>query len=252
MSRNQSSSDEAKSEMNPIAIINDFARMHKDDQDYIASIEKRNNLLYVITGGLLIAILASLSLLFMSDDAYFSVDEEGVVHQLKAHSTPVVDRIKRAQHAELIVRSLNSLDFVNRDVILSQMRPFFVGATFDDYELKQNSSGAFKLMDEHNMKYIPSIDPPRLIANKDSGITPAQKECYRTKTLPNGQKKQVSCNTNNLDYEGSFETYEFGVLRDVYSNAKKIDTQRFKVRITLEKSPEEWDGYKVSHYKEKV
>lgn len=247
MSENNKPNNDSNLEVNPVAIINDLARQLKDEKGFSKELQLRNRFLYIVLGVLVVLVAMSGSRLFTAKDYYFSVDQSGNVNQLVDHVEPHVDRIRRMQLAEFIVRTLNSLDFVNRDKLLDEVDHYFVDSIYQDY-LEQQSKN-FDLMDEYNIKYVASIDPPRLIANSDRGISPEQKECYQTKKLKGGGTKEVSCNDNNLDYEGISETYEFPVKRDRYANAKKTDSQIFKVRLTLERSK---DGIRVSHYKEEV
>lgn len=211
-----------------------------------------------IQRGMLVIVLMAVGMLafafmaFSSDSAYFAVDPFGGYSQVQAYDEPNLSREMRLQHAEHIVRALNSLDFIGYKDSLATLEGYFMPATWNGYIQAMEAEGLFERIEMRNLKYTPSINPPRIIANNSKGTVYSDPACYQTIRLEDGSEISADCSATSIEAGGHTETYEFSVKRDLYSNARQVESKTFRVRLTLTKQDNgaRKNGYVVTRYEE--
>ena len=244
----------AKSEfkVNPVFIVSEMTKRIEHQKIINNGLKSSIKRLYLVMGGLCIGIVILLAMAFQQTDKYFVVDSFGQFIPVHGYESALVTRERRVQHAEYIVRSLNSLSFLNKDKVLKDVKKFFQPEVFNEYLSKQNGIGFFEQIENNNMKYMASIGPARLLSNNGAGVKKTDAECYQDITKDDGTVVPNWCSASSIEMNGHSETYEFLVTREAFANAKSIETVKFKARIKITKSsPKDGvQGYMVSEYSE--
>jgi hypothetical protein len=240
-----------KTDSSLLVIINLKRELDKSEAD-IKKVEKATLYYQIGIGILFIAALLFAIKAFSSKETYFGVDNFGGYTQVQAYSEPNLSRELRLQHTEFIVRSLNSLDFINYKVTLDALEPYFMPATWNGYIKAKEEQNLFDLIETKNLKYSVAVSPARLIANNSRGLVYSDPDCYKKIKLNDGREIESDCTSTSIEAGGHTESYEFPIKRTLYANAKLVETQSFRARITITKmdNGDRKNGYVVTKYEE--
>lgn len=239
--------------VSPLALANNLTEIIiglKEDKRSLKSWLTKSSITCIF---LALALGVSVIKNFETETLFFSTDAFGRVIPIKGFQTPHLTQEKRIQLAELIVRSLNSLDFVDYKEVLSNVEKYFDPNVFKGYMTGQMNNGFFDSLEKFNVTYIASVEPARIVGNTKSNTSYSDPGCYELKFTDEGKPIQTDCREGNLSTKrGHSETYEFKVKRRVYVNAvdKGIQELRIKIVITRVSLSRYSQGYIVSEYTE--
>lgn len=235
-----------------LLIVLNLKRALDECQSDINKAERTTLYYQVGIGVLFVATLLMAIKAFSSNETYFAVDPFGGYTQVHSYSEPNLSREMRLQHAEHIVRSLNSLDFISYKTSLTELEPYFMGATWNGYMKVMEEQDLFNLIETRNLKFAVSISPARLIANNSRGLVYSNPDCYKQIKLGDGTEISSDCSATSIEAGGHTETYEFPIERTLYANAKQVESKKFRVRMTLTKMDNNTrkNGYVVTKYEE--
>ena len=241
-----------KEKVKPIAFIHDLTRVIKEKDEIIDSKNTDVKRLWISLFSVLGLASVFAMMAFKAEIQYFATDGFGRIVPVKGYDTPHLTRERRMQHAEWIVRSMHSLDFVDKDRVLNEIQPYFDPYVFKDYIKKQSENGFFNQMNKYNIKYIASVEPATLIGSMKSGVSYSDPKCYQV-DYKDGKEIETDCIKNNLDSRrGHTEVYEFTVNRRVFVNAVDKGIQKLRVRLVITRVSlaRYSQGYIVSEYTE--
>jgi hypothetical protein len=162
-----------------------------------------------------------------SETKYIRVGPDGTLGEIPVYSRPYLTEIDRINFAQRIVMNMSSIGWLNRERVLVDMQPLFIGSVFNRFVSTMESD---KLMNRESLnKYHTSvsaaIETPGRIVDDNAKV----------KGVPSKYRA---------------EKIEFGVVQEVSQNGVKVATLRSLVRVILvRQNPNETPyGYRVVSY----
>lgn len=238
--------------VSPAFVVGELTKVINDKQSTIEGLNGSIKRYFIVIGMMFVALIILLFMVITATDRYFVVDNFGRYVPVNGYETPLVQRERRIQHAEYIVRALNSMSFINKDKTLDDVRMYFKPEVYENYIAEKEKINFFSDMERNYMQYMSSVEPARLIGNNSRGVKKTDAECYENKMDKDGNVILNDCSQSSMEANGHAEVYEFIVKRDVYANAKLVNQKVFKVRLklTMAGPSDGVGGYRVSEYSE--